>query len=116
MWQGRRKDELAASRLMLPELFSGLNQRGELIAFTPSEGTLFLAGSEDAEALVKAATLALDDAREVIEDSPLAGRFTAVPWVLRDGRFFPWTVPAGHALTAQLAELDALMNGCGWRA
>lgn len=115
VWQGRWKDELAASRLLLPELFTGLQQKGELIAFTPSEGTLFLAGSEDADALVKAATLALDDAREVIEDSPLAGRFTAVPWVLRDGRFVPWTAPAGHPLETKLAELEALMNGRGWR-
>jgi hypothetical protein len=115
VWQGRRKDELAASRLLLPELFSGLGQPGELIAFTPSEGKLFLAGSEDTDALVTAATLALEDAREVIEDSPIAGRFTAVPWVLRGGRFVPWTVPAGHALTAKLAELEALMNGRGWR-
>jgi hypothetical protein len=34
---------------------------------------------------------------------------------LCDGCFVPWTVLAGRAVTAKRAELEALMNGRGWR-
>ena len=111
VYRGQWHDQIAASRLAVPELFSTLSLSGEPVAFTPSEDSLLVAGSNDAAKLDRAFTLAeFDFARAQRDADSTAGPFTAHPWVLTPKGFEPWRVPEGHALHARIAALDAKLG------
>lgn len=114
VWKGDWGDWFAATRLIIPQRFTALKLNGEPIAFTPSENTLFVAGSNDEQGLVRAATLAEAHAREVIANHPNAGAFCATPWRRTADVLESWVPPAGHPLRAQLEGLRALVGPKGW--
>lgn len=115
VWQGDWGDWFAATRLVIAERFSVLDLDGDPIAFTPSENTLFVAGSRDEMGLVRAAQLAEAHAREVIANHPSAGAFCASPWLRGVTRLAPWNPPAGHPLHPHLEALSALVGEKGWK-
>lgn len=116
VYRGRWNDQLAASRLAAPALFRELRLSGAAVAFTSSEDTLFVAGSEDRPGLERAFALSRQDLPRVLDDdaSP-AGRFTAHPWVLTGAGWQPWAVPEDHPLRPAIAALDAMLGERGWR-
>ena len=86
------------------------------VAFTASEDTLFIAGSEDEAALLRAFELSREDLQRVLDDeTTVAGRFTAHPWLFHDGGWTPWELADGHPLKQKVAELDAELGDRGWR-
>jgi hypothetical protein len=115
VFSGHWEDELAASRLLVPEVFRKVKVKGELIAFTASEDTLFVAGSDDAQALRQAFALSRADLERVLADSEsTAGRFTATPWVLKPSGFQPWEPPAD--LRDEVRALEQQLGPNGYRA
>jgi hypothetical protein len=113
VWQGEWGDWFAASRLAVPELFSALSTKGAVVAFVPSESTLFVAGAEDAPGLARAAVLAASHAQDVIAKQGRAGAFTALPWRLQRGQWSPWSGP--DALQPELARLTEVVGPHGWK-
>jgi hypothetical protein len=105
-------DGYAASRMLVPEVFAGLDTKGELLLFAPSVTELWCAGADDVPA--QAAVL---DAIDGFLRSPgartpyvwrelLLGR----PWVFRQGVPVPWVVPVGHPLADRIRSLDETLQ------
>ena len=114
VWRGAWNDGFAAARLALPALFTGLHPRGALIAFTPSDDTLFLAGEEDEAGILTAITLATHHAREVLARAGVSGAFAATGWKLEGSRFVPWAAP--EQVRSAMAPLRDVVGPRGWRA
>lgn len=114
--RGEWKDGIAASRLALPHLFKDLTLEGSPVAFTASEDTLFIAGSQNAAALERAFALSKQHLEKVrADDASPASTFTAHPWVLNNGDWAPWQVPEEHPLRAEIASFDATLGSNAWR-
>jgi hypothetical protein len=114
--RGQWGDGLAASRLATPAMFRDLDVRGKPVAFTASEDTLVIAGSEDAEALARAFALSKKHLAKVRKDeASSAGTFTAHPWILTDAGWRPWELPDGHPLRGEVAALQATLGAHAWR-
>jgi len=94
-------DAYDSARLLLTELITRLDVRGEPVAFIPHRDRLLVTGSEDAAGLERAAELAeplLDDGR----------RLTGRPFILRDGAWQRFSVPESHEARPQLGRLEAI--------
>jgi hypothetical protein len=84
-WQ----DTYDASRLLLTELVTRVDVRGDPVALLPHRDQLILTGTDDEDGLLRAAELAegsLQDARRV----------TGRAFVLADGQWQPYLPPVGH--------------------
>lgn len=108
VWKSDFDDDLAASRLAKPSLFESLGT--ELMAFVPSENTLFVADRRDVKACVKAFELAAKHGREQIDRSATATAFTATPFVLEKGQWLPWSPPVDHPLAEPVARLQSQLG------
>lgn len=79
------EDSYAASRILLPELFTSLQVQGAPVALIPTRDLLIVAGSEDRTSLAAAATIA----REALGDPYSISLF---PLVLKDGAWSDHTI------------------------
>jgi hypothetical protein len=93
-WQ----DTYDSSRLVLVELITRLDVRGDPVALLPHRDHLFLTGSDDERGLGRAADLAAP----LLEDHR---RVTGRACVWRDGRWQPFVPPEGHPHRNRFAEL-----------
>jgi hypothetical protein len=96
---GSWDDEYAAERMLMPELFSKLDVRGEPVVFVPGAERIYVAGSDDADGIAHA--LALVDARLEAPRGLLPFGF-----VLRDGewKLFEPEGELGRELGARLCH------------
>ncbi len=109
-------DGFAASRLALPERFRDLALKGRPVSFAASEDTLFLAGEDAPDALLKAFARSRAHAMQVLADErSVAGRFTARPWRLTEQGWEPWAMPASHPLSPRVSALEAELGSNAWR-
>jgi hypothetical protein len=97
-------DNYDAARLVLTELVSRLDVRGDPVALLPHRDNLFLAGSEDADALGHIAALAeplLGDPRSI----------TGRAFVWRDGAWQAFVPPEDHPQRQRFERLRRLGEG-----
>jgi hypothetical protein len=80
------KDQYDGARLLLTELFSNLKVDGEVVALTPTPGTLFVTGSKDLTGIELMMSIAA-----TLRKEPNA--VLSLPLVLRDGLWAPLIVP-----------------------
>ncbi len=80
------KDQYDGARLLLTELFSDLKVEGEVVALTPTPGTLFVTGSNDLTGIDLMMSIAA-----TLRKEPNA--VLSLPLVLRDGLWVPLIVP-----------------------
>lgn len=91
-------DGLDASRLVVPELFTGLEVKGKPVALAPTHDILLVTGDEDEEGLNQAAAWA--------EEALLEPRaHSAVAFRLESGRWVPWMPAKGHPAWSKLKLL-----------
>lgn len=88
-------DGFDAARLLLPELWEGLQVRGKKVAMVPHQDALFIAGSDDDDALSHLASLALD-----LGQQPLG--ISAQTFALEGGAWVPWTPDPARPCAALL--------------
>ncbi len=82
------KDLYDGARLMLTDLFSNLEVKGEIVALSPAPDALFVTGSQDAQGL----ELLVELGHSMMDGNP--NSVAAWPLVLRDGIWQPFTLPA----------------------
>lgn len=91
-------DGLDATRMVLPELFEGLEVKGRPVVLAPTHDILFVTGDEDAEGLTQAAAWAEEALLEPRAHSAVAFRLEAGAWK-------PWMPEKGHPAWSKLKLL-----------
>jgi hypothetical protein len=110
VYRGSWGDGIAAARLAVLERVASLPLSGQPVAFTSTEDSFVVAGASDVTALGLALQQAREDAARVLADkTSKVDLFTATPWLLADGQWQPWQVPAAHPLKPRLDELATLL-------
>lgn len=91
-------DGLDASRMVVPELFEGLEVKGKPVVLAPTHDILFVTGDEDVEGLTQAAAWA--------EEALLEPRaHSAVAFRLEGGSWSPWMPKKAHPVYGKLKVL-----------
>jgi uncharacterized protein YtpQ (UPF0354 family) len=80
VWRSPWQDNLDASRLVLPELLSGHDVEGEVVAMVPNRDTLLFTGSQDEEGLARLAELATQAYEHARSISGVALRLVGDDW------------------------------------
>lgn len=104
-------DELAASRLLLPAIFSALPLRGRPVVAAPHGGMVIAAGEDDREALARLCAMAGQAFR-----LGAGWLLSPAPLVLEGEDWSPWVPPEGHALTAAVRDLRLRTLGFAYDA
>ena len=101
------EDSYDASRLLLTELITRLDMRGDPVAIVPHRDHLLITGSDDEAGLTRIAELA---------EAPLAEnhRLTGRPVMFREGRWQPFAVPSHHPAADQLRRLELLTEAADY--
>lgn len=92
------RDTLDATRLMLPELFSGLKVKGAPVAIAPTHDAVFVTGDEDEAGLEQLSIWAEEALQEPRAHSAIAFR-------LVDGKWQVWLPRKGHRAYPKLRLL-----------
>lgn len=92
-------DTLDATRMLLPELFSGLAVKGTPIVLAPTHDVVFVTGEDDPEGLQQVAAWTEEALLEPRAHSAIAFRLEG------DGSWRPWLPPKGHPAFAKLKLL-----------
>jgi hypothetical protein len=92
-------DSYDACRLLLPDLIDRFEVQGDLIAMIPNRDSLYIAGSEDIEAL----TVMLDFTDEALKQPrPMV----PIPVRWSDGEWLDWAPPPGHPLEQRFRDFQ----------
>jgi hypothetical protein len=99
LWRSPWRDGWDASRILLTPLLGQLRVSGDPVAFVPSRDFLLVAGSEDAEAIVAGAKIALEFSDRPRFLTGYAFRMERLEWA-------PFEVDSSHPASSSLRMLD----------